>query len=171
MPTNSPHKSPPHSADCSYVVPAPRHGVTPRAFFKGGRQQSDTPPIAIHLIHGERGMFGHRLGEFIIIVSAASRAANLAQSMSAIERKADSSQTSRHAALCQTQTSFHSITSSARPSRIGDSSSPIALAAFRLITSSNFVGCSTANSPGFAPLRILSTYIASRWNESLRLGP
>src|SRR5947209_15697200 len=64
----------------------------------------------------------------------------------------------------------YSITSSARASSIGGTSRPSALAALRLITSSNLVGCSTANSPGFAPLRILSTYIASRWNTTLRLG-
>src|SRR5205807_42965 len=39
---------------------------------------------------------------------------------------------------------------------------PICLAVFRLNTSSNFVGCSTGKSAGFAPLRILSTYVAAR---------
>src|SRR5215510_14078055 len=34
---------------------------------------------------------------------------------------------------------------------------PIAFAVLRLIASSNFVGCSTGRSAGFAPLRILST--------------
>jgi hypothetical protein len=34
---------------------------------------------------------------------------------------------------------------------------PSALAVLRLITNSNFVGCSTGRSAGFAPLRILST--------------
>ncbi len=34
---------------------------------------------------------------------------------------------------------------------------PSALAVLRLMTSSNFVGCSTGRSPGFAPFRILST--------------
>src|SRR3954467_2793882 len=54
--------------------------------------------------------------------------------------------------MCQQQTfSRYSITSSARPSNIDDTSSPIAFAALRLITSSNLVGCSTANSAGFAP--------------------
>ena len=52
---------------------------------------------------------------------------------------------------------FYSITSSARASNIAGTPSPIAFAALRLITSSNVVGCSMANSPGFAPLRILST--------------
>src|SRR4029077_20642535 len=65
----------------------------------------------------------------------------------------------------------YSITSSGRPSSIGGTSRPIAFAALRLITSSNLVGCSTANSPGFAPLRILSTYTATRSNDALRLGP
>ena len=34
---------------------------------------------------------------------------------------------------------------------------PICFAAFRLMISSNFFGCSTGRSAGFAPLRILST--------------
>jgi hypothetical protein len=39
---------------------------------------------------------------------------------------------------------------------------PWAFAAFKLITSSNFVGCSTGSVAGFAPLKILSTYTAAR---------
>ena len=38
---------------------------------------------------------------------------------------------------------------------------PIFLAVFKLMTSSNFVGCSTGSSSGLAPLRILSTYGAT----------
>ena len=49
------------------------------------------------------------------------------------------------------------ITSSARASTDGGIVRPSALAVFRLITSSNFVGCSTGRSAGLAPLRILST--------------
>lgn len=49
--------------------------------------------------------------------------------------------------------------------------SPSALAALRLIISSNFVGCSIGSSPGFAPLRILSTYVAARRAKSRRFGP
>ena len=49
------------------------------------------------------------------------------------------------------------ITSSARPSSDGGIVRPRALAVFMLITSSNFVGCSTGRSAGLAPLRILST--------------
>ena len=51
----------------------------------------------------------------------------------------------------------HSITWSARWSSDGGIVSPSAFAVLRLITSSNFVGCSTGRSPGFAPRRILST--------------
>ena len=51
------------------------------------------------------------------------------------------------------------------------SSSPSALAVFRLIASSNFVGCSTGRSPGLAPLRILSTYTAARRKFSVIRGP
>ena len=51
----------------------------------------------------------------------------------------------------------HRITSSARNSSSGGIVIPSALAVLRLITSSNFVGCSTGILPGLAPLRILST--------------
>src|SRR5262249_8661334 len=52
---------------------------------------------------------------------------------------------------------FHSMTSSARASRVGGTSMPSALAVIRLMTRSNLVGCSTGRSPGFAPRIILST--------------
>ena len=51
----------------------------------------------------------------------------------------------------------HSITSSARESSAGEMFRLSALAVLRLMTSSNFVGCSIGRSAGFAPLRILST--------------
>src|SRR5262249_32551742 len=51
----------------------------------------------------------------------------------------------------------HSITSSARASSIGGTSRPSALADFRLIASSNLVGCCTGRSAGLAPLRMRST--------------
>src|SRR6266478_8079581 len=51
----------------------------------------------------------------------------------------------------------HSITSSARARSVGGGSRPRALAALRLTTSSNLVGCSMGRSAAFAPLRILST--------------
>src|SRR5262245_60900293 len=56
----------------------------------------------------------------------------------------------------------HSITSSARTRNVSGMVSPIALAALRLITKSNFVGCSMGSSAGLAPLNILSTYVAAR---------
>ena len=51
----------------------------------------------------------------------------------------------------------HSITSSARASRVGEISRPSALATVRLKTSSNLVGCSTGRLLGLAPRKILST--------------
>jgi hypothetical protein len=51
----------------------------------------------------------------------------------------------------------YSITSSARVSSVGGTMIPSAFAVFKLITSSNLVGCSTGRSAAFAPLRILST--------------
>src|SRR5262249_49600292 len=47
----------------------------------------------------------------------------------------------------------HWITSSARASSDGGIVRPRAFAVFRLITSSNLVGCSTGRSAGFAPRR------------------
>src|SRR5499427_4646041 len=64
---------------------------------------------------------------------------------------------------------LHSITSSARASKIGETSKPKALAVLRLTTNSNLVPCSTGKSAGFAPLRILSTKVAERYQVSLRL--
>src|SRR5215468_9888671 len=49
------------------------------------------------------------------------------------------------------------ITLSARSNKSAGIMRPICFAVFKLITSSNFVGCSTGRSAGFAPLRILST--------------
>src|SRR5215216_6573109 len=56
----------------------------------------------------------------------------------------------------------HSTTSSARNRNESGMVRPIALAAFRFTAISNLVGCSTGRSPGFAPLKILSTKAAAR---------
>ena len=47
--------------------------------------------------------------------------------------------------------------SSARSSTVGGTFRPSALAVFKLIMSSNLVGCSTGISRGFEPLRIILT--------------
>src|SRR5262245_15006941 len=65
----------------------------------------------------------------------------------------------------------HSITSSARATSDGGTVRLSALAVLRLMTSSNFVGCSTGRSAGLAPFRILSTKIAARRQISLKSGP
>jgi len=56
----------------------------------------------------------------------------------------------------------YSMTSSARKRSDCGMVSPIAFAVLRLITSSNFVGCSTGKSSGFAPWKILCTSAALR---------
>jgi hypothetical protein len=56
----------------------------------------------------------------------------------------------------------HLISLFARASTSGGIVRPICLAVFRLITSSNFVGCSTGRSAGLAPFKILSTKYATR---------
>src|SRR6266446_5212460 len=61
----------------------------------------------------------------------------------------------------QPGTIHHWITSSARCSSGCGIVRPSTLAVLRLITSSNFVGCSMGRSAGFAPLKILSTYTAA----------
>ena len=58
--------------------------------------------------------------------------------------------------------SCYSITSSVPTSRFYGSVTPRALAVFRFIANSNFVGCSTGRSAGLAPLRILATKSAVR---------
>ena len=62
----------------------------------------------------------------------------------------------------------YSITWSARLSSDCGIVSPRVFAVLRLMINSNFVGCSTGSSLGFAPLRILSTYVAARRARSFR---
>src|SRR5262249_49298843 len=66
---------------------------------------------------------------------------------------------------------LHSITSSAVASSLSGICNPSALAATRLITRSNLVGCSTGMSAGFAPRSTLSTNSAARRNRSGKFGP
>ena len=68
-------------------------------------------------------------------------------------------------------TVHHSMTWSARSSSEGGIVTPSAFEVLRLMTSSNLVGCWTGRSLGFAPLRILSTYVADRLNRSRKSGP
>src|SRR6516225_11719709 len=56
----------------------------------------------------------------------------------------------------------YSITSSARAIKDFDTSSPSAFAVVRLIARSNFVGCSTGKSLGFAPRRIMFSLCMQR---------
>jgi hypothetical protein len=60
------------------------------------------------------------------------------------------------------QTPPYLMTSSANTRRCGGSVIPRAWAVLRLMTSSNFVGCSTGRSAGCAPFRILSMKTAVR---------
>ena len=48
---------------------------------------------------------------------------------------------------------------------------PSAFAVLRLMTNSDFVGCSIGRSPGWAPFRILSTYRAARRRRAEGLTP
>src|SRR6516165_5867561 len=53
---------------------------------------------------------------------------------------------------------IHSMTSSARASKVGGTSSRSALAVLRLMTNSKVVGWRTGRSAGRAPLRICAAY-------------
>jgi len=74
-------------------------------------------------------------------------------------------------AVINASTLPYSITWSARRRSDCGSVRPRAFAVLRLITRSNFVGCSTGRSAGFAPFRILSTYVAARRKFSAMEGP
>jgi hypothetical protein len=65
----------------------------------------------------------------------------------------------------------HRITLSARASTFGRIVTSICFAAFRLMTKSNFFGCSTGRSAGLAPFTILSTKIAARRYRSTIFTP
>src|SRR5262249_35949654 len=65
----------------------------------------------------------------------------------------------------------HSITSSARASRLSGTVRPSAFAVLRLMTSSNLVGCWTGRLLGFSPLRMRSTYVAACLTKTCILGP
>src|SRR4030095_8737927 len=67
--------------------------------------------------------------------------------------------------------SYHSMTSSARASKVSGTVRPSALAVLRLITSSNLVGTWTGSSAGLSPLRMRSVYEAARLKRSLTSTP
>ena len=64
---------------------------------------------------------------------------------------------------------FHRITLSALASTFGGIVSPICLAVLRLMTNSNFVGCSTGRSAGLRPFQNL-VHIDGRAPETLGIG-
>ena len=60
----------------------------------------------------------------------------------------------------------HLMTLSARASTFGGIVRPICLAVFRLITNSNFVGCSTGRSAGLAPFEdLVHVHAARRYDQ------
>ena len=69
------------------------------------------------------------------------------------------------------QGNLYSINSSARASSVRGMIKPRALAALRLMTSSNLVACSIGRSAGLAPLRILSTKVAARRYIGMKSTP
>jgi hypothetical protein len=84
--------------------------------------------------------------------------------------RACSARPPRHVRLSRCTPHAYWITSSARRSSDGGIAIPSTWAVFKLMTSSNFVGCSTGKSAGLAPFRILSTYVAPRRCPSVELA-
>jgi hypothetical protein len=78
--------------------------------------------------------------------------------------KCDRSQWAKSGCEQVQQPARYSITLSAVASSVCGTVRPSALAVFRLMESSNLVGCSTGISPGLAPRSILSTISAVRRN-------
>jgi hypothetical protein len=72
---------------------------------------------------------------------------------------------------CSAANSPYSITASARASSVGGISKTSAFAVFKLMTSSNLVGCKTGKSPGRSPLRIRPTYRPACQYASGELAP
>src|SRR5262249_21324535 len=71
-------------------------------------------------------------------------------------------QAPRHVSLAPVCPHVYWITLSACNRSAGGMAKPNALAVWRLMTNSNFVGRSTGRSAGFAPWKILATNIAAR---------
>src|SRR5262245_8003970 len=65
----------------------------------------------------------------------------------------------------------HSLTSTARASSVGGTSSASAFAVDKLMTNSNLVGCSIGILAGCVPRSTLSTISAARRHRSAKSGP
>src|SRR5687768_8312142 len=78
-----------------------------------------------------------------------------------VSRFLNRSRTGNDAEKPHTTEPRHWIASSARDNTDQGMVIPSALAAFRLITNSYLVGCSTGSSAGLAPFMIRSTYVAA----------
>jgi hypothetical protein len=97
-------------------------------------------------------------------------AANVAPSGS-VRLTSDTKRSQRWWTRCDHAAMRYSITASARERNVAGRARPSAFAAPTFTTSSDPVACSTGNSSGRAPLRILSTEAAARRNRSGRLTP
>jgi hypothetical protein len=86
-------------------------------------------------------------------------------------RHDESSRSANCGLMHRSKPHLHSITSSARASRVGGTSRPSAFAVFRLTTSSYLVGAWTGRSAAFSPLRMRSTYAAERRTMLVVSGP
>ncbi len=84
-----------------------------------------------------------------------SRRSDRAPTTSGLPRSADILQVNRHGSNVPKRNIPYSITTSAAVRSVGGTLSPSALAVFRFMANSNFVGCTTGRFAGFSPWRIL----------------
>ena len=95
-----------------------------------------------------------RVWRFVILLTPAERRFFLQACTRIYMRNGDSS--GLRSLVPRQRASFNDVVGAGEQSR--SNFSPSARAIFRLMTVSNFIGCSIGRSPGFAPLRTLSTY-------------
>src|SRR5262245_23701978 len=118
-----------------------------------------------HLVHHSKS--GSPMSQ-----SGHNRTSLAAGAMSAIPPKPDMDERGRHVGLVpRSDIARYSITSSARSKIDVGSVTPIAFAAFKLTTNSNWLTCSTGKSAGLAPRRILAVKEAARRIIGTKLTP
>jgi hypothetical protein len=149
------------------LVTLQRHANT-RGYFSPERFKGRVEKAAVHELALNPDTFTGRTDEMILSTlvhemchvwqetygGKRSRGYHGGTNLTQVGRKADRA----HIAVEASVVAAQRITSSARKRSVGGIVRPSALAVLRLMTSSNFQGCSTGRSAGLAPFKILSTY-------------
>ena len=143
--------------------------VLDAALFQAGRadlRQAHPAELALDFQHVGLDARGRGLGLFLLQVEQRRLAllvGEIGADRAAGDQRGANERDEVDRVLAEQRTAGdHLITLSARSSTDCGMAMPSILAVLRLITSSKIVGCSIGRSPGLAPLRILSTYVAER---------